>query len=100
MDWKSSYKVKPDYQLADYKKQLGAYSMAAEAMYGIDIEAAYCVISVYDPEEPKREAELQVLQMDGFELVQQQSVMQDTVRRYFDLHYPGKKAFSLTMDKG
>lgn len=100
MDWKTSYKVKPDYQLADYKKQLGAYSMAAEQMYNIDIEAAYCVISVYDPEEPDREAELQILQMDGFELVQQQTIMQDTVRRYFDLHYPGKKAFSLTMDKG
>ena len=24
MDWKTSYKIKPDYQLADYKKQLGA----------------------------------------------------------------------------
>jgi hypothetical protein len=74
--------------------------MAAEQIYGIDIEAAYCVISVYDPEEPKREAELQVLQMDGFELVQQQAVMRDTVRRYFDLYYPGKKAMTLTVDKG
>jgi hypothetical protein len=64
MDWKTSYKIKPDYQLADYKKQLGAYSLAAEQMYGIDIEQAYCVISVYDPEEPKREAELQILQME------------------------------------
>jgi hypothetical protein len=100
MDWKSSYKVKPDYQLADYKKQLGAYSMAAEAMYGIDIEAAYCVISVYDPEEPKREAELQVLQMDGFELVQQQAVMKDTTKRYFNQFYPGGKAMALTMDRG
>jgi len=100
MDWKTSYKVKPDYQLADYKKQLGAYSMAAEAMYGIDIEQAYCVISVYDPEEPEREAELQVLQMDGFELVQQQSVMRDTVKRYFNQFYPGGKAFALTMDRG
>jgi hypothetical protein len=100
MDWKTSYKVKPDYQLADYKKQLGAYSLAAEQIYGIDIEAAYCVISVYDPEEPKREAELQVLQMDGFELVQQQAVMKDTVKRYFSQWYPGGKAFALTMDKG
>jgi hypothetical protein len=100
MDWKTSYKIKPDYQLADYKKQLGAYSLAAEQMYGIDIEQAYCVISVYDPEEPKREAELQILQMDGFELVQQQAVMRDTVRRYFDLWYPGGKAFALTVDRG
>jgi hypothetical protein len=99
-DWKTSYKIKPDYQLADYKKQLGAYSLAAEQMYGIDIEQAYCVISVYDPEEPKREAELQILQMDGFELVQQQAIMRDTVKRYFNLHYPGGRAFALTMDKG
>ena len=55
---------------------------------------------MYDPEEPKREAELQVLQMDGFELVQQQAVMQDTVKRYFNQFYPGGKAFALTMDKG
>ena len=100
MDWKSSYKVKPDYQLADYKKQLGAYSLAAEAMYGLDIEQAFCVISVYDPEEPQREAELQVLQMDGFELVQQQAVMQDSVKRYFNQFYPGGRALALTMDKG
>lgn len=100
MDWKTSYKIKPDYQLADYKKQLGAYSLAAESMYGIDVEAAYCVISVYDPEESSREAELQILHMDGFELVQQQSVMQDTLKRYFNQFYPGGKAFALTMDKG
>ena len=100
MDWKTSYKVKPDYQLADYKKQLGAYAMAAEQQYGIDISQAYCVISVYDPEEPDRDAELQILQMDGFELVQQQLIMQDTVKRYFNEHYPGGKAFALTMDRG
>ena len=100
VDWKSSYKVKPDYQLADYKKQLGAYSLAAEAMYDIDIEQAYCVISVYDPEEPDRDAELQIIQMDGFELVTQQSIMRDTVKRYFSTFYPGGEAFSLTVDKG
>ena len=100
MDWKSSYKVKPDYQLADYKKQLGAYSLAAEQMYGIDIEAAYCVISVYDPEEPQKKAELQVLQLEGFELVHQQVIMKDTVSRYFSAFYPGAKAFTLTTDRG
>jgi len=100
MDWKTSYKVKPDYQLADYKKQLGAYSMAAEQLYEVDIDQAFCVISVYDPEEPEREADLQVLQMDGFELVQQQAVMQDTVKRYFSQFYPGGKAFALTTDRG
>jgi len=55
---------------------------------------------VYDPEEPKREAELQILRMDGFELVQQQAIMRDTVKRYFNLHYPGGRAFALTVDKG
>jgi genome maintenance exonuclease 1 len=100
MDWKTSYKMKPDYQLADYKKQLGAYSLAAEQMYAIDIDQAYCVISVYDPEAPDREAELQILQMDGFELVQQQMVMRDTVKRYFNQFYPGGKALALTMDRG
>ena len=100
MDWKTSYKVKPDYQLADYKKQLGAYSMAAEQQYGINIDQAYCVISVYDPESPEREAELQILQMDGFELVQQQMVMRDTTKRYFNQFYPGGKALALTMDRG
>jgi len=100
VDWKSSYKVKPDYQLADYKKQLGAYSLAAKAMYSIDIEQAYCVISVYDPEESDRDAELQIIQMDGFELVVQQEIMKDTVKRYFSTFYPGGKAFSLTVDKG
>jgi hypothetical protein len=69
-------------------------------MYGLDIEQAFCVISVYDPEEPQREAELQVLQMDGFELVQQQAVMQDSVKRYFNQFYPGGRALALTMDKG
>jgi hypothetical protein len=100
MDWKTSYKIKPEYQLSDYKKQLGAYSLAAEMMYGIDIELAYCVISVYDPEEPEREPELQVVSMDGFELVGQQAIMRDTVRRYFSTMYPGGKAFSLTVDRG
>ena len=100
MDWKSSYKVKPDYQLADYKKQLGAYSLAAEQMYNINIDSAYCVISVYDPEKPEIDAELQVLQLEGFELVHQQSIMKDTVRRYFSSFYPGQKAFALTTDRG
>lgn len=100
IDWKTSYTIKPDYQLADYKKQLGAYSLAAEQMYDLDVEQAFCVISVYDPEEPEREAELQVLPMDGFELVQQQRIMEDTVLRYFDQFYPGKKAFALTADRG
>ena len=100
IDWKTSYKEKPDYQLADYKKQLGAYSMAAEQMYGIDIEQAFCVIVVYDPEDAESEPCLQLVQMDGFELIQQQRIMEDTVKRYFTDQYPGGKAFALTTDKG
>ena len=100
IDWKTSFKEKPDNQLSDYKKQLGAYSQAAEQMYDIDIEQAFCVIAVYDPEDEKSEPCLQLLQMDGFELVHQQRVMEDTVKRYFNEHYPGGKAFALTTDKG
>jgi genome maintenance exonuclease 1 len=100
IDWKSSWKPKPDYQLADYKKQLGAYSSCLEQMYGVEINSAYCVIACYDPEDKDSEQSLQVLQMEGYELCAQSLIFQDTVTRYFDAFYPGKKAFSLTQDKG
>jgi len=32
--------------------------------------------------------------------VQQQTIMQDTIKRYFNQFYPGAKAFALTMDRG
>jgi hypothetical protein len=38
--------------------------------------------------------------LDGFELVSQQRIMHDTIKRYFDAHYPGGKAFALTEDRG
>lgn len=100
IDWKTSFKEKPDYQLADYKRQLGAYSMAASQMYGQEIDEAWCVISCFDPENEKSEALLQLVHLDGFELVAQQRIMADTVKRYFNEHYPGARAFALTMDKG
>ena len=100
VDWKTSYKEKPDYQLADYKRQLGAYSMAAEAMYGQSIDEAWCVIACYDPEQEDSEPSLQLLHLDGFELVSQQHVMRDTVKRYFKDFYPGGKAFTMTADRG
>lgn len=100
VDWKTSYKEKPDYQLADYKRQLGAYSMAAEQMYDTPIDEAWCVIACYDPEDESSEGSLQLVHLDGFELLSQQRIMEDTVKRYFREHYPGGRAFALTMDKG
>ena len=100
LDWKTSFKEKPDYQLADYKRQLGAYSMAAEQMYQQSIDEAWCVIACYDPEQEDSEPSLQLLHLDGFELVAQQRIMADTVKRYFNQHYPGGGAFALTMDRG
>jgi len=100
VDWKTSFKEKPDRQLADYKRQLGAYTMAASQMYGLPVEQAWCVIACYDPEADKPEASLQLVHLDDLELVSQQAIMQDTVKRYFTEHYPGGKAFALTMDRG
>jgi hypothetical protein len=100
VDWKTSYKEKPDYQLADYKRQLGAYAMAAEQMYQQDIDEAWCVIACYDPEREDSEPTLQLVHLDGFELVSQQRVMADTVKRYFTDWYPGGKAFAMTADRG
>ena len=100
IDWKTSYKEKPDYQLADYKRQLGAYSMAVEQMYDTSIDEAWCVIACYDPEKPEIEPSLQLVHLDGFELISQQRIMTDTVARYFNEHYPGGRAFTLTADKG
>lgn len=100
LDWKTSYKEKPDYQLADYKRQLGAYSMAAEQMYDCSIDEAWCVIACYDPEKEDSEPSLQLVHLDGFEMVAQQRIMEDTVKRYFDAWYPGGKAFALTVDRG
>jgi genome maintenance exonuclease 1 len=100
IDWKSSWKEKPDYQLADYKKQLGAYASCLAQMYSIEINSAYCVIACYDPENEASKSSLQVLHMEDYELYTQELIFQDTVKRYFDSFYPGKKAFAITQDKG
>lgn len=100
VDWKTSYKEKPDNQLADYKRQLGAYSMAAEQLYGTSVDEAWCVIACFDPEEADSKPSLQLVHLDGFELVAQQRIMRDTVRRYFADHYPGSRAFVMAADKG
>ena len=100
IDWKTGFKEKPDYQLADYRRQLGAYSMAVEQMYSVSIDEAWCVICCYDPENEESEPSLQLVHLDGFELVSQQHIMVDTVSRYFNQHYPGAKAFALTTDRG
>lgn len=100
LDWKTSFKKKPASQLADYKKQLGAYSMAFEQMYNSKVDEAYCVIACYDPEKPETKASLQVVQLNGLELVMQQRLMASTVEEYFKEHYPGGEAFALTPDKG
>jgi genome maintenance exonuclease 1 len=100
VDWKTSFKEKPEYQLADYKRQLGAYAMAAEQLYQQSIDEAWCVIACYDPENKKVEPSLQLVHLDGFELISQQRIMHDTVKRYFKEWYPGGKAFAMTADKG
>jgi hypothetical protein len=99
-DWKSSFKIKPDYQLSDYKKQLGGYSLALEQMGNCSIDEAWNVIGCYDPEDESSRPCLQLMRLNGSALVCEQSIFKDTVRRYFELHYPGGQAFQLTSDRG
>lgn len=99
-DWKSSFKVKPQSQLADYKQQLGGYALAIEQMEQCSIDEAWSVLACYDPENDNSVPTLQLVRLDGFELMVQQRIMQDTVRRYFEQEYPGGKAMTLTTDKG
>ena len=99
LDWKTSYKRKLDCYLADYKMQLGAYAQALEQMYGIEINEAYCAISIYDPDTGEGE-EAQIVSMDGCDLACQAAIMNDKTRRYFEEFYPGGKPFTITVDKG
>jgi hypothetical protein len=100
IDWKSSYKEKPDYQLADYKKQLGGYTLCLNQMYQIEIDCAYCVIACYDPENEESEPSLQIVQMEDYELYSEGLVFSDVVSRYFEAFYPGGKALTITQDRG
>lgn len=99
LDWKTSYKEKPDNQLADYRMQLGAYAQAIEQMYNIEIDQAHCAISIYDPD-TKKGQEAQIVSLDGGELIAQGGVMASKTEKFFSEHYPGKLPFSITMDKG
>jgi len=100
LDWKTSYKVKPEYQLADYRQQLGGYSQAIEQMYDLEIDRAICAIAVYDPEDPDSEPQLQVDEQDSTELLATGAIVRNRCRQYFDSHYPGNTPFTLTTDKG
>lgn len=100
IDWKTSYKEKPDYQLADYRQQLGGYAQAIEQMYGIEIDRALCVIAVYDPEDSDSKPSRQIIEADGGELVALGSIVRQRAVQYFADHYPGGKPFTLTMDRG
>ena len=99
LDWKTSYKEKPDYQLADYRMQLGAYVQAIEQMYDIEIEQAHCAIAIYDPDTGKGQ-EAQIVSLDSSELVAQAGVMVQKTQQFFFEHYPGGVPFTISMDKG
>ena len=100
IDWKTSYKEKPEEQLSDYRQQLGGYSQAIELMYDIEINRAICAISVYDPEDPESEPKLQLVDIDGNEILAMANIVNQRCRRYFSEKYPGGRPFSLTMDRG
>jgi hypothetical protein len=99
LDWKTSYKEKPTYQLADYKMQLGSYVQAIEQMYSIEIDEAHCAIAIYDPDTGEGQ-EAQVVSLDANELVAQAGVMVQKTQQFFFDHYPGGVPFTISMDKG
>lgn len=100
VDWKTSYKKKSSSQLADYRMQLGSYSMAIEQMYDIEIDKAYCVIGIYDPEDPKKGSSMQLIELDSSELVCQGMIMEEKTQQFFNDHYPGGKPFCISEDRG
>lgn len=99
LDWKTSYKEKPDNQLADYRMQLGAYVQAIEQMYGIAVNEAHCAISIYDPD-TKQGQEAQIVSLSPGELVMQAGVMQRKTSQFFAEHYPGGTPLTILMDRG
>lgn len=98
LDWKTSFKEKPDTQLADYRMQLGAYVQAIEQMYDIDIEEAHCAIAIYDPDTEKGQ-EAQVVSLDAAELVMQANIMAQKTQQFFFDHYPGRRPLTISMDR-
>ena len=99
LDWKTSYKEKPDTQLADYRMQLGAYVQAIEQMYDIEINQAHCAIAIYDPDTGKGQ-EAQVVSLDSHELVMQGGIMMEKAQQFFLEHYPGGVPLTISMDRG
>ena len=98
LDWKTSYKQKPDTQLADYRMQLGAYVQAIEQMYGIEINEAHCAIAIYDPDTDKGQ-EAQVVSLSAGELVMQADIMVQKTQQFFFEHYPGRVPLTISMDR-
>jgi hypothetical protein len=99
LDWKTSYKAKPDTQLADYRMQLGAYVQAIEQMYGIEVNEAHCAISIYDPDTGKGQ-EAQIVSLSAAELAMQAGIMVQKVQQFFFEHYPGRRPLTISMDRG
>lgn len=99
LDWKTSYKKKPDSQLADYRMQLGAYAQALESMYDIEISRGICAISIYDPDTGEGE-EAQIVELNDHELIAQAGVMVQKTQQFFFDVYPGGRPFTISLDKG
>lgn len=99
LDWKTSYKQKPDTQLADYRMQLGAYVQAIEQMYGIEINEAHCAIAIYDPDTEESQ-EAQIVSLSAGELAMQAGIMVQKTQQFFFDHYPGGRPFTISVDRG
>ena len=100
LDWKTSFKRKPDSQLGDYRMQLGAYVQAIEQIYNIEINEAHCAISIYDPEKEDNASDLQVVSLDQTELALQAGIMVQKTQQYFFEHYPSGRPLTISMDRG
>jgi hypothetical protein len=99
LDWKTSYKEKPDTQLADYRMQLGAYVQALEQMYDIEINEAHCAIAIHDPD-TGHSREAQIVSLSAGELAMQAGIMVQKVQQFFFDHYPGGRPLTISMDRG
>lgn len=99
LDWKTSYKEKPDTQLADYRMQLGAYVQAIEQMYDIEVNEAHCAIAIHDPDTGHSQ-EAQIVSLSAGELAMQAGIMVQKVQQFFFEHYPGRKPLMISMDRG
>jgi genome maintenance exonuclease 1 len=99
LDWKTSYKQKPDTQLGDYRMQLGAYVQAIEQMYDVEIGEAHCAIAIYDPDTDKGQ-DAQIVSLDSGELVMQGGIMMQKTQQFFLEQYPGGRPLTISMDRG